>query len=82
MKITANWLQITGRSTDGLLRREIEWISIKEDKIEILANGVKRTVRGETYNEDLEKLLITDITNEDLMDLYNQIQKVLFSKIK
>lgn len=84
MKITANWRLTSGskrRSFDKIQFKDVKDIHIADDTIIILADGLPRQFEGKTYEDDRQKLIIKGVTNEDLVDLYLQIQKVLFSKL-
>jgi hypothetical protein len=85
MKISSNWLNVENRkrSANRVQYREIERIHISDDgRIVILAKGQVREFESKAYEDDRQRLMITDVTNENLLDLYLQIQQVLFNKIK
>lgn len=86
MKITTNWLNVSNRrrNAESVKHREIELIGISDEgNIVIIAKGEVQHSEGKTYSdEERQRLMITDVTNENLMDLYLKIQEVLFSKIK
>ncbi len=84
MKITTNWLNVSNRrrNAENVKHREIERIGVSDEgNIVIIAKGEVQNFQGQTYTDEPQRLMILDVTNENLIDLYLEIQKALFDKI-
>lgn len=83
MKITTSWVKLekTRRPPEGLQYREIRQIRLFGDgRLEIVAEGLPPRFIGWDPREEPKKMLIAEINDDDLIDLYLQIKQQLIEK--
>ena len=83
MKISNSWVKLekTRRPPEGLQYRKLRHIRLFGDgRLEIVAEGLPPRFMGWDPREEPKKMLIAEINDDDLVDLYLQLRQQLIEK--